>query len=541
MGTKLKNYKKQILGGFLLFGWLMTPTLLILAMEFWNYGYHEFWKYAWTKDQSAEFRMASTVLAALAAVSLLLLLALSFLYWKKCAAKEQIKESRVDRVPTELAVLVVLLSAWQLGVMFADAVCYPGADLYFSGMVLISVKSIVLAVLKIVGVSLVFYTGILLLYRKIRLKITKQTSAIWRGMKTYKEKTPWETQLQNKKRGYVFLVGLVCVQGIFYTVLPIYQYGFVYAMRSSSPLLTVLLGGSSLLLAGITIRTWRKGGIFRDMGKLAEQIALMSEGESIPEELRLSEKSFFHETDRQLAGVSDSMAKSVEKQLQAERLKVDLITNMSHDLKTPLTSMIGYTDLLKKEELNDTARDYVDVIALKQEQLRDMIQDVFDLSKATSNAEQLNMERLDMVKLFEQILADMEDRIQEEKREIRTDFPEEGLYFMGDNGKMYRVVQNLLENALKYSLPDTRIYISVKQQGNQAQAVMKNIAGYEMNFSPEEIMERFVRGDAARTTKGHGLGLAIASSYVKNMGGSLNIEIDGDLLKIIMEFPGTET
>ena len=235
------------------------------------------------------------------------------------------------------------------------------------------------------------------------------------------------------------------------------------------------------------------------------------------------------------------MAKSVEKQLQAERLKVDLITNMSHDLKTPLTSMIGYTDLLKKEELNDTARDYVDVIALKQEQLRDMIQDVFDLSKATSNAEQLNMERLDMVKLFEQILADMEDRIQEEKREIRTDFPEEGLYFMGDNGKMYRVVQNLLENALKYSLPDTRIYISVKQQGNQAQAVMKNIAGYEMNFSPEEIMERFVRGDAARTTKGHGLGLAIASSYVKNMGGSLNIEIDGDLFKIIMEFPCTET
>ena len=167
-----------------------------------------------------------------------------------------------------------------------------GQTLYFSGMVLISVKSIVLAVLKIVGVSLVFYTGILLLYRKIRLKITKQTSAIWRGMKTYKEKTPWETQLQNKKRGYVFLVGLVCVQGIFYTVLPIYQYGFVYAMRSSSPLLTVLLGGSSLLLAGITIRTWRKGGIFRDMGKLAEQIALMSEGESIPEDCGFQKNRF---------------------------------------------------------------------------------------------------------------------------------------------------------------------------------------------------------------------------------------------------------
>ncbi|HJC11745.1 MAG TPA: sensor histidine kinase [Candidatus Blautia merdigallinarum] len=234
------------------------------------------------------------------------------------------------------------------------------------------------------------------------------------------------------------------------------------------------------------------------------------------------------------------MAKSVEKQVQAERLKAELLTNMSHDLKTPLTSMVGYTDLLKQEELSDQARDYVEAIALKQEQLKDMIQDLFDLSKAASGSEQLNLEVLDMNRLLEQTLGDMEDAIANSGRDIRSRFSQEPLHFMGDNLKMYRVVQNLLENALKYSMENTRIYIETKRQGDRIRTEMKNIASYEMDFAPEEIMERFVRGDKARTTQGHGLGLAIASAYAANMGGKLEIEIDGDLFKVIMEFPVTE-
>ena len=143
--------------------------------------------------------------------------------------------------------------------------------------------------------------------------------------------------------------------------------------------------------------------------------------------------------------------------MQAERLKAELLTNMSHDLKTPLTSMVGYTDLLKQEELSDQARDYVEAIALKQEQLKDMIQDLFDLSKAASGSEQLNLEVLDMNRLLEQTLGDMEDAIANSGRDIRSRFSQEPLHFMGDNLKMYRVVQNLLENALKYSMENTRI------------------------------------------------------------------------------------
>ena len=238
-----------------------------------------------------------------------------------------------------------------------------------------------------------------------------------------------------------------------------------------------------------------------------------------------------------LNNISDGMNAAIEQRLKSERMKTELITNVSHDLKTPLTSMIGYTDLLKKEELSAEAKDYVEIISLKQEKLKDMIQNLFELSKATSGVDLLTIETLDMRKLLEQTLGDMEDAIRESGREIRTKFPEEPLLFKGDNEKMYRVVQNLLENALKYSMEGTRIYLDIRRESNRIYTEIKNIASYEMDFAPEEIMERFVRGDESRSTEGHGLGFAIASSFVRNMDGMMDIEIDGDLFKVILNFP----
>ena len=147
------------------------------------------------------------------------------------------------------------------------------------------------------------------------------------------------------------------------------------------------------------------------------------------------------------------------------------------------------------------------------------------------------METLDMRKLLEQIMGDMEDSIQESGMTIRTTFDTPPLLFSGDNEKMYRVVQNLLENALKYSLVYTRIYVDVKRVGESLQLQMKNISRYEMDFDAEEITGRFVRGDRSRTTEGHGLGLAIASSFTQNMGGNLEVELDGDLFKVTVSFP----
>ena len=303
---------------------------------------------------------------------------------------------------------------------------------------------------------------------------------------------------------------------------------------------TMIAGIFSLAVFGLLLRVCFNNPLARDSGYLFHQIQQVAEGEKLDEAYRIPENSLLKEAENSLENIESAMKKSVEKQVQAERLKAELLTNMSHDLKTPLTSMVGYTDLLKQEELSDQARDYVEAIAAKQEQLKDMIQDLFDLSKAASGSEQLNLEVLDMNRLLEQTLGDMEDAITASGREIRQKFSEEPLPFLGDNLKMYRVVQNLLENALKYSLENTRIYIETKKQGDWIQTVMKNIASYEMDFEPEEIMERFGRGDKARTTQGHGLGLAIASAYAANMDGTLNVEIDGDLFKVILEFPVTE-
>ena len=231
------------------------------------------------------------------------------------------------------------------------------------------------------------------------------------------------------------------------------------------------------------------------------------------------------------------MQKSVEKQMQAERLKIDLITNVSHDLKTPLTSMVGYTDLLKKEDLTPAAQDYVEVISAKQEQLKEMIQSLFELSKSTSGTEKFQMEKMDMKRLLEQTLADMDDAIAQSGLSFRTALGEEPLPFLGDNGKMYRVVQNLVENILKYSLEGTRVYIDAGKENGEIFVTMKNISAYEMNFKAEEMMERFVRGDESRTSEGHGLGLAIASSYTANMGGRMELATDGDLFKVTLHFP----
>lgn len=173
---------------------------------------------------------------------------------------------------------------------------------------------------------------------------------------------------------------------------------------------------------------------------------------------------------------------------------------------------------------------------MKQEQLKDMIQDIFDLSKSTSGEVNLELEELDMKKLLEQTLGDMEDAVVKSGMVIRERVDDKSLNIVGDGKKLYRVLQNIISNALKYSLKGTRIYIDAGREGNQIYVSVKNTASYEMDFSPEEIMERFSRGDRSRNTEGHGLGLAIAESFTKNMGGSLSVEIDGDQFKVKVMF-----
>lgn len=237
-----------------------------------------------------------------------------------------------------------------------------------------------------------------------------------------------------------------------------------------------------------------------------------------------------------LNNISAGIQSAVDRQLKSERMKIDLVTNVSHDLKTPLTSIISYVDLLSMEELSPTAKDYVNIIVNKSQRLKTMVADLFDLAKATSRTD-IDMEKIDAVILTNQVLADLSDKIDSSRKQVKTDIKSESASIMADGKKMYRVLQNMIDNALKYSLDGTRIYLTLKNELGYCIITVKNIASYEMNFAPDEIMERFTRGDESRSTDGNGLGLSIAKSFTEACGGMFKITIDGDLFIAEVKIP----
>lgn len=308
-------------------------------------------------------------------------------------------------------------------------------------------------------------------------------------------------------------------------------------------LLTLAMAGSVLMLAplGVALAVlffFFKGRneMFADMGKLIDQIEEISEGglDSAP---CIAPSSPLYDSSQRLADIGSGLQKSLEKQIKDERMKIDLITNVSHDLKTPLTSIIGYIDLMEKEEgLSPEMQDYVQILSKKAARLKSIVSDLFDLAKSTSGNAEIEMERLDLCKLVIQTLVDMEDKIQASGQRIKTQLPETPVYVLADGKKLYRVFQNIIENALKYSLPGTRIFIQLALENGRVYAMVKNTASYEMNFTADEILERFSRGDKARTTDGSGLGLSIAESFTQICGGRFYVVVDGDQFKTSIVF-----
>lgn len=228
---------------------------------------------------------------------------------------------------------------------------------------------------------------------------------------------------------------------------------------------------------------------------------------------------------------------SLEEQMKAERMKIQLVTNVSHDLKTPLTSIISYADLLSKEEdLSEVSRDYVNILIDKSNRLKNIVADLFDLAKSSSGDIALQLEPIDLKKLIEQTLADMDDEIAKTEIQFKIKLPEVPVMVNADGQKLYRVFQNLIDNALKYALHGTRVFIELETINHKAYVSIKNTASYEMEFTADEILQRFSRADASRTTEGSGLGLSIAESFTQVSGGQFFLSIDGDLFKVTLQF-----
>ena len=258
---------------------------------------------------------------------------------------------------------------------------------------------------------------------------------------------------------------------------------------------------------------------------------------NIEHKIEIKKDLLFDDIVKDINEIGKTINIAVEERLKSERMKNELITNVSHDLKTPLTAIINYISLMKKEDIQPKhLKDYVQVLDKRSQRLKILIEDLFEASKIGSNNIELNLEENDINQLLTQTLVEMEDYINESKLDFIVNTPNKEVYILADGKKTFRVFENIISNILKYSLEKTRVYIDLVESDKKVHISFKNISKHQLNFDPDEITERFTRGDLSRNTEGSGLGLAIAKGLVQAQGGELKVDIIGDLFVVNIDF-----
>ena len=383
--------------------------------------------------------------------------------------------------------------------------------------------------------GLIIITSLLSIIRNIKTRRLIETSIVlrvirwcfrlvgkivrwsWRTSKSF-----WTTiyRLLSKKTGVILismLFGYTAFIGILGILTP----------ESPMPVIigVVLFGFSAFFVA-------RRSGDLDEIKKGVSEVRNGNVAYKIPE-LRCEDMKALAANINDIAMGLDA---SVAAQVKAERLKTELITNVSHDIKTPITSIINYTELLSKVEgLPEEAKDYVAVIAKKSDRLKNLTQDLFDISKVQSGNDEVALEKLDVALLIGQALGEHDNEIQSSSLQFCVNTPKE-LFISADGRKMSRVLSNLISNILKYTMKNTRVFITASEKDGTIVMELKNISAYPLDFDVEEITQRFVRGDESRTAEGNGLGLAIAKSYTEICNGTFEIVADGDMFKAILKF-----
>jgi len=331
------------------------------------------------------------------------------------------------------------------------------------------------------------------------------------------------------------LTKLIAISGVLSLVLLICGLIFNDYFLTGWEFITLLMLTLWLLTIGYMITFLYRGSVISEIEKVTDFITHLADGKYLQSN-PISERSSLHKSCENLVNIRDSLEANVRKAIASEKMKVDLITNVSHDLKTPLTSIIGYGEMLLQENLTDTAKEYVSKLNHKARYLYEIVEDVFELSKASSGNITFQKSVLDIQKLLEQVLGEMDERIHESGFIIKKQYEESPVFIETDGAHMHRVFQNLFDNTLKYSLSGSRIYLTVIAKELDISITILNTASYEMDFKPEEIAERFTRGNKARSGEGSGIGLAIAKTYTEACGGSFHIDIAGDQFKTTILF-----
>lgn len=302
--------------------------------------------------------------------------------------------------------------------------------------------------------------------------------------------------------------------------------------NSSEPFIFLLL---EFILVAFFVQRMVKAIVNYD--KIEKKLKEMYEGDN---QTQLDKKDFlpvFNQSITYLNDISNGLENAIQDRMKSERLKTELITNVSHDIKTPLTSIINYVDLIKQENIqNEKVKEYIEILDNKSQRLKKLIEDLVEASRVSTGNVKLNLEKINIVELINQAVGEFEDKFESKGLDIVINSNENEIFIFADSRYMYRIIDNLFSNISKYALQNSRVYIDIQKIEDKVYIKMKNISKDKLNIPAEELMQRFVRGDKSRTTEGSGLGISIAQNLTEIQNGKFNLIIDGDLFKTELEF-----
>jgi signal transduction histidine kinase len=286
----------------------------------------------------------------------------------------------------------------------------------------------------------------------------------------------------------------------------------------------------------IGIAAWFAYKKVKSFHAIQEGVEIIKDG-NLQHRIEVEGKGEFSKLAANINSITDGLKNAVNSELKSERLKTELITNVSHDIRTPLTSIITYVDLLKHEKDPSKTEEYIKVLDQKSKRLKILTDDLFEAAKASSGNIPVDLDKIDIVSLITQGLGEVNDKVEAMELEFKLNHPKEKVYMTADGKLLWRSIENLLSNIFKYALARSRVYIDIEDAGNEIRLTFKNISANELNISADELMERFKRGDESRTSEGSGLGLSIAKNLIELQKGKFSLQIDGDLFKAIIYLP----
>lgn len=432
---------------------------------------------------------------------------------------EKIKTKPIDvLMAIEVVLILLTIAAFDSGSNLIRNIAYSGRYIISLSFVIEFIFGVLIRV-ALVGVTVFLGWSIVKLFKE------KDSHTLWKHSFSYR----FTELVQN-----LFLNRSIGIQTLFmFAVFFLGGFGFIIGMSRMELFLLYAFLFFFILVPTTFVYLWRMGYL----NKIIKHTEAMAEGR-LTQPIKVKGNSPLAKHAENLNALQEGVRKSVTEQAKSERLKTELITNVSHDLRTPLTSIITYTDLLKNPDLTEEERQkYVSILDQKAERLKVLIEDLFEVSKMASGNIELVKQRVDIAQLIQQIAGEHVSDFEDNNLDLRITIVSNPLFAYVDGQKLWRVCDNLLNNARKYSLPSTRVYMDLREEQGKAILTVKNVSKYELDGDANELTERFKRADTARHTEGSGLGLAIATSIVHLHGGTLDISADGDLFKVTVVLP----